>query len=384
MSPMVWLYAGFGAFVILVMAIDLVVTRKADVVTTQRALVWTGVCIALALIFVPILYLMFDRHWLDLGMGVDKQGAPVVVRDGARAAAEYLQGWLLEYALSVDNLFVFALIFGKFGVPKEYQHRVLTWGIIATLILRGGMIFAGALLIHRFEWILYLAGAFLVYTGFKMLVTKEDDEFDIDKSRVVAIVRKILPVTGEYHKEHFFVTKSRARKEEVARSMVAGLSAPGEATDQAGGVRSPSGEKKRLLVATPLFLVLIVLNLVDIVFAVDSIPAIFGVTNETFIVFTSNVFAVLGLRALYFVLAHMMDQFRYLKVSLALVLCFIGAKMLAEHWIEMLVPRATLTFISLGFIAAAIGLGIFFSMRVGPKPAQKPIPLPPLGEKDAI
>lgn len=347
MDPMVWLYSGFGAFVILVMAIDLAITRKADVVTTQRALVWTGVCIALALMFVPALYLMYERHWLGLGMGLDKDGAAIVVRDGARASAEYLQGWLLEYALSVDNLFVFALIFQKFGVPKEYQHRVLTWGIIATLLLRGAMIFAGSLLIHRFEWILYVAGAFLVYTGFKMLVAKEDDEFDVDKSKVVRFVRKVLPVTGEYHKEHFFIRKGHG------------------------------------LAATPLFLVLIVLNLVDIVFAVDSIPAIFGVTNETFIVFTSNVFAVLGLRALYFVLAQMMAQFQYLKVSLALVLCFIGAKMLTEHWIEMLVPRTTLTFISLGFIAAAIGLGIFFSMRVGPRKAEKPIPLPPLGEKDA-
>lgn len=347
-DPQVWLFLAFGVFVIVVMLIDLALTRNVHQITPARALAWTGVCVTLALAFVPALYAMYDAHWLKLGLDADGKE----IRSGFTAAAEYLQGWLLEYALSVDNLFVFALIFKFFKVPRENQHRVLTWGIIATLILRGLMILAGTVLISNFEWVLWLAGAFLVYTGFKMLVAGDDDGFNPETSRIVRWTRRILPFTNTYHAQRFFAIENGRR------------------------------------VATPLFLVLVVLNIVDIVFAVDSIPAIFGVTKDVFIVFTSNVFAVLGLRALYFVLARMMDQFKYLKVSLAVVLAFIGVKMLTEHWVSPYVPRTTMTIISLGFIVVSIGLGIVFSLRAKPKPlpdgaagiAEEPLPL---GERDA-
>lgn len=347
MDPQIWLFVAFGVFVLVVMLVDLALTRNVNQISPKRALAWTGVCVALALAFVPALYKMYDAHWLKLGLNA--AGEPV--RDGFTAAAEYLQGWLLEYALSVDNLFVFALIFRFFKVPKENQHRVLTWGIIATLLLRGIMILAGTVLIQRFEWVLWIAGAFLVYTGFKMLVAGDDDEFDPETSRIVRVTKSVLPLTNEYHGQKFFTIENAKR------------------------------------VATPLFLVLVVLNIVDIVFAVDSIPAIFGVTKDVFIVFTSNVFAVLGLRALYFVLARMMDQFKYLKVSLALVLAFIGIKMLTEHWVSPYVPRTTMTIVSLGFIVVSLGLGILFSLRAAknapaaePGIAEEPLPL---GERDA-
>lgn len=341
MDPHAWLYLAFGLFVVVVMSIDLALTRNVGEISPRRALTWTGICIALALFFIPALYAMYDAHWLKLGLNPDG----TIARSGFTAAAEFFQGWLLEYALSIDNLFVFALIFRHFAVPAASQHRVLTWGIIATLVLRGTMIIAGMALVHRFEWILWIAGAFLVYTGFKMLVAKDDDEFDPESSTIIKITRRVLPLTTEYDGERFFTRKAGP------------------------------------LVATPLFLVLIVLNIVDIVFALDSIPAAFGVTRDPFLVYTSNVFAVLGLRALYFVLARMMDRFQYLGVSLAVVLMFIGSKMLAERWLDQLLPRATLTFISLGFIAGAIALGIFFSVRAPRAPAAGP--LPPLGEKDA-
>lgn len=321
-EPIYWLYAGFGAFVILFMGVDLALTGRGRVIKPKQALTWTAVCVSLALAFIPALYWMYDSHWLGLGLATEH--TPEM--KGAQAAAMFFQGWLLEYSLSVDNLFVFAVIFQHFKVPKQHQHRVLAWGIIATLILRGVFILLGSILIERFHFLLYVAGAFLIYTAFKMLAGKEDD-FDADGSKTVRAVRRLIPVTSDYHGDRFFVKLAET------------------------GARA----------ATPMFLVLAVLNIVDIVFAVDSIPAIFGITQERFIIFTSNVFAVLGLRALYFVLAHMMDQFKYLNVSLAIILGFVGVKMLTESFIH--IPKSSMTAISLGFIIMSLVLGIWFSIR---------------------
>ncbi|MCC6677235.1 MAG: TerC/Alx family metal homeostasis membrane protein [Phycisphaerales bacterium] len=331
LDPVFWLYTAFGAFVIVFMAIDLAITGRNREISARQALAWTGVCVALALLFIPALYWMYERHWLGLGMATERHASI----GGAEAAATFLQGWILEYSLSVDNLFVFAVIFQHFAVPRQNQHRVLAWGIIATLILRGAFILVGGVLLRHFHFLLYIAGAFLIYTAFKMLAGKEE-EFEAEESRIVRAARRFVSFTPDYDGDRFFT--------------------------QSGGAMS----------ATPLFLVLLVLNVVDIVFAVDSIPAIFGITQESFIVFTSNVFAVLGLRALYFVLASLMDKFRYLKVSLAVILGFVGVKMLTEKLVEGRISQGTVTVLSLGFIVVSLFLGVWFSIQASRPPRAGP------------
>lgn len=294
-----FLWAGFLAFVIAMMLIDLyVVGKKGEVVPVRKALAWTGVCIALALAFVPVLYWMYNSH--TLGMGAAHADKPAM--SGREAAAIFVQGWLLEYALSVDNLFIFAVIFLHFRVPAEHQHRVLGWGIIAALILRGIMIGAGTVLLTRFHWLIPLAGVFLIYTGWGM-VTGGDDEFDAEHHWSAKIVRKVWPLEPRFHGDKFFVRVP-------------------DRTDPAKMVRA----------MTPLFLVLVVVNVVDVVFALDSIPAVFGISKniDAFLVFTSNVFAILGLRSLYFAIAALMGKFDRLKYALAFILAFIGVKMILE------------------------------------------------------
>lgn len=342
-----WLWVGFVVFILLFMCVDLMVFgRRGKIIQIKTALAWTGLCVVLALAFVPAVYLIYDNH--SFGMG-NEPGQDEL--KGLEAAARFLQGWLMEYALSVDNLFVFALIFQHFKVPREYQHRVLTWGIIATLIMRGAMIGTAVSLVEKFQWLLYLAGAFLLYTALKMFLAKEDEQFEPDKSIAVRAIRRVIPVTSEYHGERFFARQNNT------------------------------------VAATPLFLVLVVLNVVDLIFAVDSVPAIVGITKDSFLMFSSNMFAILGLRALYFVLAEAMDQFKYLKVSLAFILAFVGAKMLVEglyhvHLLEKVLPEGQrwLTswapheplelhpLLSLGVIVAALLAGIIAS-RVRMKPA---------------
>lgn len=338
------LWAAFIGFVLLFMTVDLFVFgRRGKPISARTALSWTGVCIMLALAFVPAIWWIYETKMF--GMGVSHGDTKAL--GGIEAASRFLQGWLLEYAMSVDNLFVFAVIFAHFKVPREHQHRVLTWGIIATLIMRGGMIGFAITVIHLFDWVLYVAGVFLVYTAYKMLFSA-DSEFDPHTSKSVKLVRRFVPVTEQYHGDRFFV-------------------------------RDPAHAGR--LAATPLFLVLIVLNVVDLVFAVDSVPAIISVTTDSFLVFSSNMFAILGLRALYFVLASAMDQFKYLKVSLAVILAFVGIKMLVEgvHYVGRLervlpdwadpavtwLPKTPLElspFVSLGVIVACLVLGIVASM----------------------
>lgn len=300
-----WGWVGFNVAVLAILALDLGVLHKKNArVSLKEAGVWSAVWVALSLAFAFGVYSSM----------------------GKQPALEFLTGYLIEKALSVDNIFVFVLIFSYFKVQERHQHRVLFWGIIGALLLRGIMILLGAALVERFEWILYIFGAFLLFTGVKMLLQREESEYDPAKDPVFRLTRKLIPVTEEYHEDSFFISK---------------------ADPKTGTIRK---------VATPLFIVLIVINTTDIVFATDSIPAIFAVTRDPFIVYTSNICAVLGLRALYFLLAGIIDKFRYLKAGLSLVLIFIGMKMLLEHYFHLPISA------SLGVVGAILAASIFASV----------------------
>lgn len=294
-----WMWAAFLAFILAMLAFDLFVLHKdAHEVSFKEAGIWSGVWIALGLAF----------------------GGLVWVWQGSQLAGEYYAGYLIEKSLSIDNVFVFALVFTYFAVPKMYQHRVLFWGVLGALVFRAIFIAAGAALLNEFHWMIYVFGAFLVITGIKMWRSR-DSHMDPGKNPVLRTLRKVIPITDDYAGQRMLLR--RAGK----------------------------------LVATPLLAVLVVIETTDIIFAVDSIPAIFAITDEPFIVFTSNAFAILGLRALYFLLAGMMDRFTYLKVGLAAVLVFVGAKMLlTDVW------KAPI-WASLAVIALLIGGSVVLSLR---------------------
>ena len=269
-----WLWIGFNTFVLAMLALDLLVFhREAHEVRVREAAAWSAVWIAAALLFGCGLYMISGRE----------------------AGLEFFAGYVIEKALSVDNIFVFVLIFGAFRVPPAYQHRVLFWGILGALLMRGAMIVAGVYLIEQFHWVLYIFGAFLVFTGIRMAVQVERD-LDPASNPVIRLVRRVVPVTPAYHGQNFFVRVER--------------------------------DGLRRLSATPLFVVLVLVETTDLIFAVDSIPAIFAVTQDPFVVYSSNVFAILGLRAMYFLLADVIHRFHYLKSGLSAVLVFVGAKML--------------------------------------------------------
>jgi tellurite resistance protein TerC len=273
MTASPWLWIGFNVFVLLMLALDLgVFHRKAHVVTFRESMAWTVVWVVLAMLF---------------NLGVWHFG-------GSEKGVEFLTGYVIEKSLSVDNVFVFALLFSYFAVPPKYQHKVLFWGIIGALVMRAVMIGVGAALIEKFVWIIYIFGAFLILTGIKMIV-KREQEIHPERNPVVRWFKKLMPVTKDYREDRFFVRENGLRH------------------------------------ATPLFVVLLLVEVSDLIFAVDSIPAIFAVTKDPFIVYTSNVFAILGLRSLYFALAGVMDKFHYLKTGLGIVLAFVGVKMLLGH-----------------------------------------------------
>ncbi|HKQ48797.1 MAG TPA: TerC family protein [Phycisphaerae bacterium] len=321
----VWLWIGFIVFVLVMLALDLgVFNRKAHVIRTREALAWTALCIVLALLFNGLIYFMYKYHWLGIGTG---EGSRLTGKD---AAIQFFTGWVIEYSLSLDNIFVIAVIFGYFGVPPKYQHRVLFWGILGALIMRGLMIWAGSALIQRFDWIIYVFGGLLIVTAIKMLLT-QTDEVEPEKNPLVRLARRLYPVTSDFHEQKFF-------------TYIDG--------------------KKAI---TPMFLVLLVVESTDVLFAVDSIPAIFAITQDPFLVFTSNVFAILGLRSLYFALAGMMGHFRYLKASLVFVLAFVGVKMILSHHYHID------TIVSLAVIVSILGVGIVASL-FGKK---EPPPCPP-------
>ncbi|PKL74914.1 MAG: hypothetical protein CVV27_18070 [Candidatus Melainabacteria bacterium HGW-Melainabacteria-1] len=303
----IWLI--FNLFVLIMLALDLgVFHRSAHVVKVKEALSWSAFWILLALVFNAGVYF----GWVPVEAPAGFQGANYQTQ----AAGDFLTGYLLEKSLSIDNLFVMLLIFNYFKIPGIYQHKILFWGILGALVMRGALILVGAALIHRFEWILYLFGLFLVITGIRMLLDKEDGQIAPDQSPLIKAFKRLMPVTPDFHGMHFFVKLDGRRH------------------------------------ATPLFIALLVVEVSDLVFAVDSIPAIFAVTQDPFIVYTSNVFAILGLRSLYFALAAIMDKFAYLKYGLALILSFIGVKMLIREWIH-LPSWATLTVV-LGTLALSV------------------------------
>lgn len=289
----IWLWVGFFAFVLVMLALDLgVLNRRAHEISTREALTWTGFCIFLALLFDVFIYFAYRGNWLGIAL---HNG---VVTTGRQAATQFFTGWVIEQSLSLDNIFVIALIFQYFDVPLKFQHRTLFWGILGALVMRLAMIVAGAALIQRFSWTIYIFGALLLYTAFKMF-RSEDTKVEPDKNPFVKLARKCYPVTGEFHAEKFFVTVDGRRS------------------------------------ITPLFLVLLVIESTDLLFAIDSIPAIFAITRDPFIVFTSNVFAILNLRTLYFLLASALDKFKYLKPSLVLVLAYVGLKMMLSHYVHV-------------------------------------------------
>lgn len=320
-----WIWIGFVAFVLLMLALDLgVLNRKAHVIRAREALLWTLLCVALALVFNVLVYFMYEHNWLGIAenfgtRGPADAGSAKRVSDGWRAALEFFTGWVIEYSLSLDNIFVIAIIFRYFRVPQQYQHRVLFWGILGALVMRGAMIWAGTELITRFFWMNYLFGAILLFTAVKML-RSGDEEPEPDRNPLVRLARRFYPVSPAFEGQKFF-------------TMVDGRKA-----------------------MTPMFVALLVVESTDVLFAVDSIPAIFAITRDPFIVFTSNVFAILGLRSLYFALASLLDKFYYLKLSLVFLLAFVGVKMLLAHHYHLAAE------VSLAIIVAILAVGIVASL----------------------
>ena len=341
---MVWLWVGFIVFVLLMLALDLgVFHRQAHVVTVKEALVWSAVWITLGLSFSVFVYYGYENHWLGLGSAIDAVDG--VINDGTTATIKYLTGYVVEKSLSVDNIFVIAMIFGFFAVPAIFQHRVLFWGILGALVMRGAMIALGATLIAEFHWILYVFGVFLILTGIKMLVLKTNQS-DPNQNIIVRLTRRFFPITSRYHGQHFVVRAGAPASYESEFPGTAAL--PDEAVE-----RALAGT----LMLTPLALALIVVEFTDLIFAVDSIPAIFAITADPFLVFTSNVFAILGLRSLYFALGGMLDKFRYLKVSLALVLMVVGVKMLIAEWLKGMLG-SSFNFCLLGVVLVILAAGV--------------------------
>ena len=309
-----WMWKGFLLIVVLLLAFDLGVLNRKDKEMGVAQSLW------LSAFYIAFAMLYGAGIWWAYEVG------EITTSDGVHAGMAYFTGFFIEKALSIDNVFVISLIFGYFAIPARYQYRALVWGIIGVIVLRGIMIAAGAALVQQYSWVLYIFGAFLIATGIKMLVVPEGEQ-DISKNPVVRFMRKHMRVTDELHGQKFFV-----------RQM-----------DPATG--------KKLAFATPLFLALVVINIADLIFAVDSVPAIFAITTDTFIVYTANIMAILGLRALYFALAAMVHRFHYLKYALALVLVFIGGKIFWNQMVGKLDPA-----ISLGVTAAIIAGGIFVSL----------------------
>ncbi len=408
---MFWMWTGFIVLVLLMLAFDLGVLNRTDhVVKVREALLWSSLWIGLALAFNVFIYFAYQNHWAGLGNHIS-HGFPDGM-DGHEAAVVFFLGYVIEKSLSIDNIFVIALIFGYFGIPPKYQHRVLFWGILGALVMRGAMIALGAALIERFEWVIYIFGAFLIVTAYKMLTSHANP--DPGSNPVIRLAQRLFPITHTYHGHAFVIRGSDIMADEDtethfdrrtpadAANRGAGESQRdhgggerrgerrGEERGEAGeivrgegrgegrgeegnggeipvptdaGILAPAKPKRDLTkakwVLTPLALALLVVETTDVIFAVDSIPAIFGITTDPFIVFTSNVFAILGLRALYFALAGVMNKFRYLKAALAAILGLVGLKMLFKNPLHA-VPG--LAFYTLGAIVLILTVAIVASI----------------------
>jgi tellurite resistance protein TerC len=302
MGENIYFWIGFIVFVIIILSLDLgIFHRKDRKVPVREAIIWTAIWISLALIFCLLIY-------FKSGPG-----------EGKVKALEFLTGYVIEYTLSIDNIFVFILIFSFFSINEKYQHKVLFWGIIGAVIMRAIFIFAGVTLINRFHWIIFIFGGFLIFTGIRMLF-KSDIKVDPEKNPVVRFSRKIMPVTNVLHEGKFFV------------------------------------KEKNKLFATPLFIVLLIIESSDVIFAADSIPAILAITRDSFIVFTSNIFAIMGLRSLYFAISGIMEYFKHLKKGIAIILAFVGIKMCTSDFFKISVFYSLIIIISilLIFILASL------------------------------
>ncbi|MEW5844099.1 MAG: TerC family protein [Bacteroidota bacterium] len=345
---MILIWTGFLVFVLALLAFDLgVLHRKAHVVSMKEAILMSALWIALGLAFSVFVYYGYEHHWLGLGSTVDS--VDDAINDGQSATIKYLTGYVVEKSLSVDNIFVIAMLFGFFAVPAIYQHRVLFWGIIGALAMRAVMIVVGAALIAEFHWILYVFGGFLIITALKMFFMKTENS-DPNQNIVVRLARKLFPITSRYHGEHFLVRAGTpaSQESEVPGSPVE----PDEAVSKV---------KPGTLMLTPLALALVMVETSDLIFAVDSIPAIFAITADPFLVFTSNVFAMLGLRSLYFALAGMITKFKYLKPALAMVLLVVGVKMLTAKWLKEVLGEY-FNFYLLGVVLLILATGIVASL----------------------
>ena len=311
-------HGAFLAFVAVMLALDLgILHRKAHEVRFREAAIWTGVVVTVAMLFNVLVYFLYENHWLDLGLNVPVLGSPDESRTvgGAEAARTFFAAYVLEQSLSMDNVFVMAVIFSSLGIPGKYQHRVLFWGILGALVMRGGMIAVGTALIERVAWIVYVFGGVLIITAIKMAFT-HTETVDPSASRVVRILSKFLPITHEFDGQKFF-TRIDAR-----------------------------------LFGTPLLVALLMIEFTDLIFAIDSIPAVFSITADPFIVFTSNVMAILGLRSLYFCLSAVIQKLKYLKPALVVVLLFAGVKMCLVH-----TPFKVPTDVSIGVIIGVLAVG---------------------------
>lgn len=310
----VWMWTAFITLVLVLLAFDLGVLHREDKELGVSESLWlSAFYIAVAMAYGAYVWWAYETGSLK-------------TEDGTHAGIAFFTGYFIEKSLSIDNVFVISLIFGYFAIPRKYQYRALVWGIIAVIVLRGIMIAIGAALVQQYSWVLFIFGAFLIFTGIKMLVVPEGDP-DISKNPVVRFMRKRMRVTDKLHDQHFFV-------------------------------REPDPKTGKLVIwATPLFLALVIINIADLIFAVDSVPAIFAITTDTFIVYTANIMAILGLRALYFALAAMVHRFHYLKFALAIVLVFIGTKIFWNQFFGKFPPEWSLG-ITLGLIAG----GVFYSL----------------------
>ncbi len=323
---MLLLWTGFLVFVLGCLALDLgVFHRKAHAIAAKEALLWTGVWVAVALAFTGVVYLLYENHVCGIGVC-----APADV-GGRQAVMEYLSGYLIEKSLSVDNIFVIALLFGHFRVPAEHQHRVLFWGILGALVMRGVMIAVGTALFTAFSWMAYVFGALLLFTAVKMALDRSEEELHPDKGLMIRIVRRFVPVSPAYDGRRFWTRLADGRR-----------------------------------AVTPLFLVLLSVEITDVIFALDSIPAVLAVTADPFLVFTSNVFAILGLRSLFFAVHDLMSRLVYMKACLIVLLAFIGVKMALTHHVKIPIG------LSLGAIALILTVGVVASLLASRRPPASP------------
>jgi tellurite resistance protein TerC len=321
-----WIWTSFVVLVTVLVVLDLcVLNRKSHVISIREALGWTAFWIALALVFNAVVYLLYSGQLLPGMIATEHMS-------GGEAALQFFTGYIVEKSLSLDNIFVIAMIIANFHVPPQHQHRLLFWGILAAALLRGIMIIGGTMLLEQFHGLMYIFGGVLIYSAIKMLVSRHDN-LETEDNMLLKLTRRFYPVTTEFHGNQFF-TVIEGRK-----------------------------------FATPMLLALVLIESSDVMFAVDSIPAVMAITRDPFLVFTSNIFAILGLRSLYFALAGLMDRFSYLKVSLVFLLVYIGLKMIVTAWYHpvKVIPDA----VSLVMIAGILAVGIFASIRFGDRDTAK-------------